>query len=184
MEQLKGDAKSESGKLHLKVLEVLVLNDEAADIALLNGRLQQTLNDILCLFVPQNLTPSDIDYLQLTLRVMSLLIPKAESQRLFAAYSTRPVTQLLNIMAETKNKELVANGFSCINQALQQDLVLLRLQNEYSGFKERVENLGALFGREEYIQNERQQIIKRLDRHVKYASLGELQKNTLQSNYN
>lgn len=53
----------ESSKIHLRVLELLVLNDEAADIALLNGRLQQTLNDMILLHtLPQSLDHSDVQF--------------------------------------------------------------------------------------------------------------------------
>jgi len=48
-------------------------------------------------------------------------------------------------MSETKNKELTANGFSCLNHALSQDLVLFRITNEFPGFKDRIDSIANQF---------------------------------------
>ena len=48
--KIKNPEEEETFIIMLKILELLVLNDEAADLAITNGRLQISLNNLLEIF--------------------------------------------------------------------------------------------------------------------------------------
>ena len=58
-------------------------------------------------------------------------------------------------MKAAKKVDITQVGFYCIKQVLEQDLVLLRLNDEIPKFRDRVEENANLFYRDEQVQAEK-----------------------------
>lgn len=85
---------------------------------------------------------------------MSALIRKPESQRIFASVTLKPLESLIALLIEFKDKELVVNGLSCINQAFENMEVLGLVTREFEGFVDKIEVIKAKHPKEDHISHE------------------------------
>ncbi len=87
------------------------------------------------------------------MRVMCNTMQHDDSKRQFSTESIKPMIALVNIMDESKDKELVANGLCCINLAFTQSSVLNRTISEFPDLKSRIADITSHFADEDHIQN-------------------------------
>ena len=109
------------------------------------------LNDLVLLFGYQTFRKAEPDVVKLLMRVMCNTMQHDEAKRQFSIESIKPLISLINIIDESKDKELVANGLVCINLAFTQTLVLNRTIREFGEFKNRITEITSNYAEEDHI---------------------------------
>lgn len=86
-----------------------------------------------------------------------------EAKRQFSSESIKPLIALVNIIDESKDKELVVNGLVCINLAFSYQAVVHKTMREFKDFESRINGIAGMYENELYIQNNKIQIFKQLE---------------------
>jgi len=109
------------------------------------------LNDLVLLFGYKNFRKAEPDVVKLLMRVMCNTMQNDEARRQFSMESIKPLISLINIIDESKDKELVANGLVCMNLAFSQTSVINRAIREFGELKSRITEITSKYAEEDHI---------------------------------